>query len=609
MASSIDLVIKLLADTSSASQAFNNAGADIMKLFGSAGAVGQVGFAVVQAGARMQSAMATIEQAYNDADFSQGSAKYSAAKEQIIKDSNSLATSFKDVSDVYSQGARFVDDFGARLPTDKLNEYTETMIRLSKVSTDAMSATDVGQRVDVFEKLFNGQTNFGAVGAAISAESGIHNQGEGPMLDTAIAIAQYGASMGVSQAQALGIGNYLTDLKAGGQMGGASIGRMLLRMDTSADAVLDPETKYSKVKQSRDAQERLDDLQTSLAEAEQKRSEMFGQHGLLTRYKRSPSEVTAADNRIAKLNREIADQQEDHAHLDDPNRSRPRGQMNVAEMAKTAGMDSTAYAELFKENPMDALLAFTRGLHELPEAKRGAAETMAGITNVRDQKTINALSDRPDVAARYIALAQGQIDNPVDLVTRSDRRLGTTLSKEENFVNMLRNGEGLLGETELAGLDAGITGFMGGVQSKGVDAVIQSLTTAASKVDLFGDALDKVTSSPVLAGLLPSLALLLKGGALAGGAAAGAGVLGLGAGQAVIDFDRVNNVVNKLNDARAAAGLPPVQMNIGPFHVGDSTSGEDVYDALKSQFIASWNAAMQGPSVPTNVGGNYNIAP
>jgi hypothetical protein len=427
MTSSADLVIRILADTSNADAGVSRLSGTLGKALG-IGAIGAAGGIAIDAAMDIQSAMARIQTAYNSVDFAPGTAKYSAAKDQLLKDSTELATSFSDLSDVYSQGARFVDDFGNKLPTDKVNEYVDTMVRLSKVSTDALSATDIGQRVDVFEKLF-GQTNFANVGAAVSAESGIHNQGEAPMLDTAISIAQYGADMGVSQAQALGIGNYLTDLKAGGQQGGASIGRMLLRMDTSADKVLDPEARYADEQKKRGAQERLDDLQTSLKEAEARHREMYGQHGLKTAYKRNPEAVMAADDQIAKLKRDIEDQKLNIAHENDPNRSQPKGQMNVAEMAKTAGMDSTVYAQLFKDNPMEALLDFTRGLHQLPASERGAAETRAGITNVRDQKTINTLSDRPDVAADYIARAQDQLDNPTDLASRSAPNLSTTSAK------------------------------------------------------------------------------------------------------------------------------------------------------------------------------------
>jgi hypothetical protein len=141
---------------------------------------------------------------------------------------------------------------------------------------------------------------------------------------------------------------------------------MLLRMDTSADAVLDPESKYADEQKKRSGQERLDDLQTSLKEAEGRHKEMYGQNGLKTQYRKHPSQVMAADDRIARLKRDSADQQENIAHENDPERSWPKGKMNLPEMAKTAGQTADAYAQLFKDNPIDALLDYTEGLHNLP---------------------------------------------------------------------------------------------------------------------------------------------------------------------------------------------------------------------------------------------------
>jgi hypothetical protein len=70
-------------------------------------------------------------------------------------------------------------------------------------------------------------------------------------------------------------------------MGGASLGRMFQRMDTSADAVLDSETRYADEQKKRTAQKRLDDLQTSLKETEARHAEMYGQHGLKTQYRKT----------------------------------------------------------------------------------------------------------------------------------------------------------------------------------------------------------------------------------------------------------------------------------------------------------------------------------
>lgn len=544
MANTVDLLVRVLADTSQANASFSGMSSNITRALG-IGAAGGAAVAVTEAAVSYQSAMARIQAAYNNTDFGPGTQKFSDAKDQILKDSVTLATSFSDVADVYGQAARFVDDFGNKLPTDKVNEYVDTVVRLGKVSTDALAPTDIGQRLDVFEKLF-GQTNFGAVGSAISAESGIHNQGEGPMLDTSIAIAQYGASMGVSQAQALGIGNYLTDLKAGGQQGGSSFGRILQRMDSSADTVLDPQTTVANAKKSREAQDRLDDLQTSLKEAEASQSQMYGQHGLKTAYKRNPEAVMASEDRIAKLNRDIAEAKSDQLADATTGGGTARGQMNVSAMARTAGQEPEAFAQLFKENPAQALLDFTRGLHDLPEQQRAAAEKAAGIVNVRDVKTINTLADRPDVISDYISRAQAQLDNPTDLQQRSDVVLGTTASKQQDVVNAATGAAAIVGEPMREVLDQGLTGILAGIQQDG----FAPLEASMGQLDVgLGLAAGAATLFAQQLGVAGSIQLALAGGGLlkaGGGLLAGRGGAGGGGPElppdwTSADLERIRN--------------------------------------------------------------------
>jgi len=648
------LIIKILADTSSAEAGISRLSGTLGKALG-IGAIGAGAGLVTDAAIEQQSAMARIQAAYNNVDFTPGTAKYAAAKDALLKDSTVLATSFSDLADVYSQGARFVDDFGNKLPTDKVNEYVDTMARLAKVSTDALSATDAGQRVDVFEKLF-GQTNFAAVGSAVSAESGIHNQGEGPMLDTAISIAQYGADLGVSQAQAIGIGNYLTDLKMGGQRGGASVGRMFLRMETSADTVLDPDARYADEQKKRTAQERLDDLQTSLKEAELKHSEMYGQNGLKAAYRHNPEAVMAADDQIAKLKRDIADQQLNIDHENDPNRSRPLGKMNVNEMAATAGMDQTAYAELVKSNPMEALLDYTRGLHELPEDQRSAAMAKAGIVGTKDLQTVKGLSDRPDVAADYIARAQAQLDNPTDLPQRSDVILGTTGSKVSDAVNAGQDAAAIIGDPARAALDSGLTKLLDGIQTNGfapleadlknvtdhLDVLDGGLIALAPLMAFFGAATPAVLAKlmgatggggggvpPVVgvagaSGLWGPAALVaatLTGAFFGGKALTDAGVFGADGQRpdphtAFSDHGGPISLINP--DQRLGPDVPPTPSHAFSDHSGplfqiniDQVHGDagQAFDSLKTQFIAAWNAAMSGQPVNGQTGGNYTAAP
>ena len=276
--SSVDLVLNVIANTNSANASLQGLLGTVGKLAG-LGAMGSVAAAGVEASMSLESSMARVQVAMNSVDFKPGTAAFAAAKDSILKDSVTLATSASDVAAVYAQASRYVDQFGNKLPTDKLNEMTDVVIRLGKASTDQLAPEAIGQYLDVFSKL-NDSTDFNKIGSEIAELAQSHNQGEGLTFDTAIPIAQYGAGMGVTPEESLGTASYLVDRMAGGNQAGASLGRMFMRMDASADDLLDPQVNHGKAKKTRDAQEHLDDLPTSLKEAELRQSEMYGQHGL-----------------------------------------------------------------------------------------------------------------------------------------------------------------------------------------------------------------------------------------------------------------------------------------------------------------------------------------
>lgn len=641
MPSTVDLVIRVLADTSQASSAFTGLGGNVGKAIGIGTAGAAVAGAVAvttKAAIDNESAMARIQASYNNADFAPGTAAYKTAVDEIMKQSQTLATNFDDVAGVHAQAARFIDDFGNRLPTEKLSEYTDTAIRLSKISTDNLSPEDLGARLDVFQKL-SGETNFGQVGSAVAASSSIHNQGEGPMLDSAIALLQSGGALGVSQSQALGIGNYLTDLGSGGQRGGGSIGRLLLRQDASADDLLDPAVSAGKTKKARDSQEHIDDLQTSLKEAETSQAQMYGQHGLKTQYQRNPAALMESEDRIAKLNREIADSKADQITDAAVAAKTKKGELNVSEMAKTAGVDPTEYAELAKANPVEALLSFTRGLHELPEAERGAAERAAGISNTKDIQTIDLLQQRPDVVAQQIATAQNQLNNPTALNSMSDISLGTTASKVADIESLQHNAAATVGEPARQSLDSLLTSILNiGKASDDARGPVQQVADGLGNM-----APAMITLAPLLYPFVSGAAGKIFGGGKAGPPApggptspadwtpedlerirngglgqkpgpasmlAGAGGLlagGLGAaaagGVAYLQIQDMKNSLDALNNARQSQGLAPINVNIGDV-IAQGGSPDEVLQHVIAQITAAWHTAMTTTPVTGAVGGN-----
>lgn len=620
MPSSVDLVVKLMADTTQANASFTSFGKNLGVILG-VGAAGAAGAVALQTSADFQTSMSRIQQAYNSVDFAPGTQNYTTAVDKVVQFSTTMATNFEDVAASMAQAAKVTDEYGNKLPLDKMNEFVDANLRLKASSQDSIDAITSGQNMAMFDKMFTSQ-DYKGTGSAIAALTTQHPQSEETLWQAALGIGRIGAPLGVTMAQALGVGNYLSDVGGGGQTGGASIGRMLLRMDTSADAVLDPETKYSNVKKARDAQERLDDLQTSLREADARQAGMYGQHGLKTQYKKNPAEVMAAEDRRAKLQREIADQQEDIAHLNDPNRSRPRGQMNIEEMAKTAGQTANEFAELFKATPMEALLDFTGGLHALPATERGAAMTKAGIVNVRDQQTVSLLSDQPESVRRMIGIAQGEFVNPTALNEISNVGLNTANAHLANLHETMRDSIATGGQGALGVADKGITDMTALIQGGHWDELQKKIVDTASHFDQINSVL--APFAPVLEGI--GLALGAKSASMIGSMLAGSrgattavevaaqsgvrGAMLAGGGVAAmaggIGFLQINELMEEFklyNKARTAAGLQPVQINIGDV-VSQGGSPDEmlghVIDALK----VAWGTAMTTTPVSGTVGGN-----
>lgn len=626
MASTVDLVVRVLADTSQAGRAFEGFTGNIGKALG-VGASGVVAGTVVaastEAAIKQQAAMARIQASYNSVDFQPGTDAYTASVQEIIQQSQTLATSMEDVAGVHNQAARFVDDFGNRLPKDEVTAYTDSVLKLAKVSLDDIAPTDLEAKIATFEKLSN-QTNFSPVANAIAASSSIHSQGEGQMLDSAIAILQSGGALGVSQAQAGGIANYLTDLGQGGQRGGASIGRLLLRQDASADELLDPAVSAGKAKKARESQEHLDDLQTSLREAEASQAQMYGAHGLKTQFRKNPEAVMQSEDRIAKLNREIADAKADQITDAAVAAKTAKGQLNVTAMAQTAGMDPQAYAELAKSNPVEALLDFTRGLHALPASDVGAAERAAGISNVKDIQTIDLLQSRPDVLQQQIDTFQQQLDHPTALDQMSKPILDATESKQADVAAMKQNVLAAAGEGPRQELDALLDEIMklgkAAQDSSGpVGQVVAGLDGLGSVVGVVAPFLlpfigtklamggkgasstaDIATGAAAESG--PASMLSQVGGLLAGGL----GGLAAG-GVAYLQLNQMAQSLDQLNQYRQSQGLAPVTVNIGDI-VHQGGSPDEILDHVITQVRAAWATAMSSTPVSGAVGGNIGAA-
>jgi hypothetical protein len=311
-----DLLINVLAEVGDAIRELEKLGGALARATGGGSGTGSaiaaaggalVGTAVVSENIanKYQDTMARIQAAVNDVDFTPGSQKFEKARADLEQIAKSTNTPFERIGDSGEVWTRF---FGGK--SDQVTKATQATAEFTKVSRDMNDAMSTSQTVARFDRIFKSQDP-GATMNALSALGQMHTQGEQTVMDTAQQLAPVAATLGLSQGQVLGTSNYLVEEGVGGQFAGTAIGRMLLTMGGNVAKTIAAEDEDSDVtsKKKRTASDRIEDLQDSLADAQEKRAEMYDSRGRLKRnYIRHPSEVMRADHQIAHLQRNIGEQ-------------------------------------------------------------------------------------------------------------------------------------------------------------------------------------------------------------------------------------------------------------------------------------------------------------
>jgi hypothetical protein len=415
MAGVADLLINVRAEVGDAVRELEKLGGALARATGGGSGTGSAiaaasgalaGTAVVSENIanKYQDTMARIQAAVNDVDFTPGSKKFEKARADLEQIAKSTNTPFERIGDSGEVWTRFFGGY-----SDQVTKATQATAEFTKVSRDMNDAMSTSQTVARFDRIFNSQ-NPSATMNALSALGQMHTQGEQTVMDTAQQLAPVAAMLGLSQGQVLGTSNYLVEEGVGGQFAGTAIGRMLLTMGGNVAKAVAAEDEDSDVtsKKKRTASDRIEDLQDSLAEAQEKRAEMYDSRGRLKRnYIRHPSEVMRADNQIAHLQRNIGEQQTDLADMDDPFKA-VRGE------AKLAGMDPQAFVDLYQKSPFDALKAVATNLHGKSATEQSALlqGATSGKLNQRDVRTLAALGVDPNLLNQMVGTADTALVDP-----------------------------------------------------------------------------------------------------------------------------------------------------------------------------------------------------
>src|SRR5579859_6567555 len=149
MAGSADLVIRVLADTSSATGQLSSLSGTLGKVLG-VGAAGLAGGALVQAASDWQEAMARIAIAYNDTSFAAGNARFEEVQTFLRDLSTQLPTTASDLASIYEVAARYAPD-----STTKAEQFTQAVADLVNVSRDLNDPSGTAQDLAKFLRIFN----------------------------------------------------------------------------------------------------------------------------------------------------------------------------------------------------------------------------------------------------------------------------------------------------------------------------------------------------------------------------------------------------------------------------------------------------------------------
>lgn len=116
-----------------------------------------------------------------------------------------------------------------------------------------------------------------------------------------------------------------------------------------------------------------------------------------------------------------------------------RGDME--EYAKTAGMTAEAFSDLYKQDSLKAISAWTKGLNDVDRNGASAIQILddMGITEVRLSNAILALASSDDILSEATEMASAAWEENTALAEEAEKRYSTTESQIDMTKNAVQN--------------------------------------------------------------------------------------------------------------------------------------------------------------------------
>lgn len=401
---------------SKAAQSISGAGRDLttaltVPIVGAGVAIGAIGIGFESAFVKVRK---TVDETTTDLDaLEKGIIDLSASNKGAGKSAEELANIAAVAGQLGVEGAdnilnltRIVANFGLAtgLATDQAAADLEALRILTRTPREE------------FENLANTIVDLGNRTAAT----------EGQIVEIAKRLAGTLSTVGVKAEDILGIAAAMGSLQIEPEAGGTAVSKLFVEMSAAASGAGSAVKDNSK--QVRELQDRLTDLNSSLATAQQ-RQQQFGRNT-------PASEVQATADSIKRYQREISEAQSD---LDGLNDSQKSSTGSIENFARVAGVTVDEFKDMVKNDPKQAFLNIVKGIAAIREAEGPGAALKAladiGVDDVRMRDAILKLSTGLDLLGSSLGFAsKGWEDN-----NASQKEADKALQSTENQFNLLLN--------------------------------------------------------------------------------------------------------------------------------------------------------------------------
>ena len=306
------------------------------------------------------------------------------------------------------------------IQTENIIGFSETMAKLG-VATD-VTAESAATLLAQFAKVTDmDPSNYERLGSTIVDLGNNFATTESKIIDMAQRLAGAGATVGLSQADILGVAAALSSLGIEAEAGGSAVSKLLKKIETATKT-------YGKA------------------------NEIIKETGLSVR------ELELLQDQDAKTYKALAEELNITTAELTEYREAVKG---VTQFAEVSNMTAEEFIRAWGEDAVGALVSFTQGLGDTERTGQSAIEILneMGITEVRMSDAVLRLANSGETLVEAQEMANKAWDENIALQVEAEKRFETTDSKVQLLSNSFQTFKILIGDQMKPAYDA-VIGFL-----------------------------------------------------------------------------------------------------------------------------------------------------